>query len=153
MQATKIESPNFKQSHQINSAGKVWVHAQELKSATILGQQTIPKTTVEANNVLNNHRFDNDGKYNRTKGNKKQDNGESAENEDEALALSFAQMEGQCYCCGKKGHRLPQCFKKSTILQDEWAINKAQFAQQQENATASASLAELQAPAQEEERR
>eukprot|EP00957_Ditylum_brightwellii_P165359 12590209-Ditylum_brightwellii.AAC.1 len=62
-------------------------------------------------------------------------------------------MEGRCYCCGKKGHKSPQCSKKSTTPREEWAINKAQFVQQQENASVSASSADQQAPAQEEEKR
>jgi hypothetical protein len=39
--------------------------------------------------------------------------------------LNFAQLEGSCYCCGKKGHHSPQCQKKDKIPKNEWAINKA----------------------------
>eukprot|EP00957_Ditylum_brightwellii_P138374 10547200-Ditylum_brightwellii.AAC.1 len=39
-------------------------------------------------------------------------------------------MEGKCYCCGKPGHKSPQCSKRNTIPRDEWAINKAQLMQQ-----------------------
>eukprot|EP00957_Ditylum_brightwellii_P017715 1334617-Ditylum_brightwellii.AAC.1 len=40
-------------------------------------------------------------------------------------------MEGKCYCCGKTGHKSPQCTKKSTIARNDWAINKSQLLQQQ----------------------
>ena len=45
---------------------------------------------------------------------------------DESLTLSFAQLEGKCYCCGKAGHKSPDCRHKEKIPRDEWAINKAQ---------------------------
>eukprot|EP00957_Ditylum_brightwellii_P071507 5436372-Ditylum_brightwellii.AAC.1 len=52
-------------------------------------------------------------------------------------------MEGCCYCCGKYGHKLPDCTKKSSIPREEWAINKAQHAQQSEGASSKiSSLAE-----------
>ena len=47
--------------------------------------------------------------------------------------LSFAQIEGKCHCCGKKGHKSPNCPEKDNILKPQWAINKtmnATFAQQ-----------------------
>jgi hypothetical protein len=40
--------------------------------------------------------------------------------------LSFAQMEGKCYCCGKPGHRSPDCRQKDNFPKDEWVINKSQ---------------------------
>jgi hypothetical protein len=40
--------------------------------------------------------------------------------------LSFAQMEGKCYCCGKPGHKSPECRSKEKIPREEWAINKSQ---------------------------
>ena len=35
-------------------------------------------------------------------------------------------MEGRCYCCGKPGHKYPDCRTKDNITKYEWAINKAQ---------------------------
>ena len=35
-------------------------------------------------------------------------------------------MEGKCYCCGKPGHKSPDCKAKAKIPKDEWAINKSQ---------------------------
>jgi hypothetical protein len=34
------------------------------------------------------------------------------------------QLEERCYCCGKPGHKLPDCNKKDKIPQNEWAINQ-----------------------------
>jgi hypothetical protein len=40
--------------------------------------------------------------------------------------MSFAQLEGRCYCCGKPGHRSPDCREKDKIPREEWAINKVE---------------------------
>jgi hypothetical protein len=42
----------------------------------------------------------------------------------ETVELSFAQMEGRCYCCGKEGHKSPSCRDKDKP-KDEWAIHKS----------------------------
>ena len=31
-----------------------------------------------------------------------------------------------CYCCGKKGHKSPQCPEEDTRPKDQWAIRKAE---------------------------
>ena len=41
------------------------------------------------------------------------------------MDLTFAQLEGKCYCCGKPGHKSPQCAHKDKP-KPEWWINKAQ---------------------------
>jgi hypothetical protein len=38
--------------------------------------------------------------------------------------MSFAQLKGRCYCCGKPGDRPPDCWEKDKIPREEWAINK-----------------------------
>jgi hypothetical protein len=50
--------------------------------------------------------------------------------------MSFTQLEGRCYCCGKPGHRSPDCREKDKIPREEWAINKveASHVQASENA-------------------
>ena len=43
-------------------------------------------------------------------------------------ALTFALLEGNCYCCGKKGYRSNNCRHRNVIPYKEWAINKAKKA-------------------------
>jgi hypothetical protein len=79
-----------------------------LNTQQSLGNDQYPKSIGEANNVLSNHRFDTIKQglrffnKNSTKNSKK-------EPEQEKINLSFAQLEGKCYCCGKTGHKSPQC--------------------------------------------
>jgi hypothetical protein len=42
-------------------------------------------------------------------------------------------MEGRCYCCGRQGHKSPDCRSKAKTPKDEWAINKAQQHVQSKN--------------------
>jgi hypothetical protein len=44
--------------------------------------------------------------------------------------MSFAMLEGKCYCCGKVGHKSPSCRLKDKIPKEEWAINKAKNTKQ-----------------------
>ena len=78
--------------------------------------------------MLSNHNFDTTRlqkhqKPNRQQ-NKQQDDGELKN--DESPTLSFAQLEGKCYCCSKAGHKSPYCRHKEKIPCDECAIDKAQ---------------------------
>ena len=95
-----------------------------------LGNNQYPKTITESNNVLSNHRFDvgvktasgkGKGQTESSKGNKEKE----SKDDEEDVNLSFAQMEGKCYCCGKAGHKSPSCRDKAKP-KEEWAINKAQ---------------------------
>ena len=89
-----------------------------------------PKDLVSATDLLVNHRWDfitqkqNGAKSDGNKNNQQSKEQKSEKKADEPLVMSFAQMEGRCYCCGKKGHRSPDCRHKDKIPQDEWAINK-----------------------------
>ena len=108
-----------------------------LSTQLSLGNSQYPKTITEANNVLSNHRFDstttshqsNKKKANDQKANERGDS--KRDKEDETPALSFAQMEGKCYCCGKGGHKSPQCRHKDRP-KDQWAINKAKEQSEQQ---------------------
>eukprot|EP00957_Ditylum_brightwellii_P057500 4359408-Ditylum_brightwellii.AAC.1 len=80
-----------------------------LNEQKLLGNNQYPKTITESNNVLSNHRFDKK-KFPKKKSQSENDDTENTTNEgDESPALSFAQMEGKCFCCGKSGHKSPQC--------------------------------------------
>jgi hypothetical protein len=81
-------------------------HANQTKYGSILTglitQQSLcndqyPKTITEANNVLSNHRFDVARFANKTP-NKNQSDQVKRELEPEKINLSFAQMEGKCFC-------------------------------------------------------
>eukprot|EP00957_Ditylum_brightwellii_P000739 57893-Ditylum_brightwellii.AAC.1 len=105
---------------------------------------------TESNNVLSKHCFDeghnNSHKTKKTKdkGNEHNNEENDTQNKDVVPTLSFAQMEGCCYCCGKHGQKLLDCTKKSSIPSEEWAINQAQHVQQSEGAGSKiSSLAEI----------
>jgi hypothetical protein len=93
-----------------------------------LGNDQYPRTIVETNNVLSNHKFDitkvkkPDQKHHNKSIPRKED-----KDDEEVTPLSFAQMEGKkCYCCGKPGHKSRECRSKEKIIREEWAINKSQ---------------------------
>jgi len=73
---------------------------------------------------LSNHRLD----VATNKKNVKGTHEESTKDKESNIApkLTFAQMEGKCYCCGKGGHKSPQCHHKSRP-KEEWTINKAKL--------------------------
>jgi len=76
-----------------------------------LGSDQYPKTIAETNNILINHQFD----VVTNKMYVKQTYQESTKDNEgnEPPKLTFAQMEGKCYCCGKGGHKSPQCHHKN----------------------------------------
>jgi Reverse transcriptase (RNA-dependent DNA polymerase) len=97
-----------------------------LQTQISLGNNQYPVSITEANNVLSSHRFDmtNKAKFQMVK--KDSDNRSSTEEQPE---LSFAQLEGRCYCCGKQGHKSPTCRFKAKP-KEQWAINKAKQREQ-----------------------
>ena len=108
--------------------GSISKNLNEQKS---LGNDQYPKTIVDTNNVLSNHKFDNfkvrhEQKPTRKPYNNQKNNDAKDKSEEDSPKLSFAQMEGRCYCCGKPGHRSPDCRSKDKTPRDEWAINKSQ---------------------------
>jgi hypothetical protein len=121
-----------------------------LNTQQSLGNNQYPKSVTEANNVLSNHRFDVTSKTSgKTKaqgdGNKNKDSNDDGK-DDEEVNLSFAQLEGKCYCCGKAGHKSPSCRDKNKP-KEEWAINKAQQSHAQATRASDAStVASVTAP-------
>ena len=114
--------------------GKYGSVIKGLHSQKALQNDQYPRTVIEANNVLSTHRFD----FIKEQGTKQSKDKERSKinekykevenkNDDESPALSFAQLEGKCYCCGKPGHKSPDCYSKSKIPREEWAINKVQM--------------------------
>jgi hypothetical protein len=105
-----------------------------LQTQQSLGNNQYPKTITEANNVLSSHRFDNVGKKSSEKperSEKTKENEGNTKNE-ETPEMSFAMMEGKCYCCGKAGHKSTTCRLKDRP-KEEWAINKAKKEQSHVN--------------------
>jgi hypothetical protein len=95
-----------------------------LQTQQSLKNNQYPLTITDANNVLSGHRLDNIGeKKHQNKASKEKESNHPKD--EEKPELSFAMMEGKCYCCGKAGHKSPMCRLKDKIEKDEWAINKA----------------------------
>jgi hypothetical protein len=69
-----------------------------------------PKTITEANNVLSNHHFNKTFNANRRhQDNKSKDKNKDKKDKEEAPETSFANIEGNCYCCSKGGYYTPAC--------------------------------------------
>jgi hypothetical protein len=110
---------------------KIWIATfKGLNSQKSLGHDQYPRMFTEANNVLSNHRFNVTKTKTKTQDRSnpkfKNKQGAKGKEDDDAPALSFAQMEGKCYCCGKPGHQSPDCRQKDKIPKEEWEINKSQ---------------------------
>jgi hypothetical protein len=104
-----------------------------LQTQQSLKNNQYPQSVTEANNVLSNHKFDTPTikpKLNKTSNYSDNDKESKNNNKEEMPEMSFAMMEGKCYCCGKGGHKSPTCRLKDKIPKDEWAINKAKTKEQ-----------------------
>ena len=94
---------------------------QGLNTQQTLHNDQYPKTIIDANNVLSNHKFDNYKSMQPQQSEKdwepsKRKNKDDKDNkEEQEISMSFAQLEGVCYCCGKKGHKSPNCWDKDKI--------------------------------------
>ena len=111
---------------------------KSLSQQKSFGNNQYPKNITNANNILSNHRFDNSSEKiivtSNKKGNKDEKNINDDQKDEELQdILSFTQMEGRCFCCGKPGHKSPQCRQRHKIPREEWAINKTQFTQAKDN--------------------
>ncbi|KAG7345439.1 hypothetical protein IV203_032970 [Nitzschia inconspicua] len=101
-----------------------------------LGNNQFPKTISEASDVLSSYKPDNSykDKNDKDKSDKKKetnDKEKEADSQSEELRLSFAQMEGRCYCCGQKGHYSHKCRQRDKP-KEEWAIHQSD-AQEEED--------------------
>jgi hypothetical protein len=103
-----------------------------------LGNDQYPTTVSTATDVLAQHRYDQryfDLRDKKKDKNKK--NEQEREKEREQQHTSFAQQRDRdsiCYCCGKPGHRSPDCTKADTIPKKDWYCNKAMAHLQNEEA-------------------
>jgi hypothetical protein len=85
----------------------------DLKQQQSLKHDQYSKTIADASNVLNSHKFDNLGRKNDEKNKDSTERSKIHEDNLDLPELSFAQMEGRCYCCGKTGHKSPKCNDKN----------------------------------------
>ena len=89
-----------------------------------------PKTMSQATSVLSSHAFD-QAYFQKKRKNRERQNQKNKPDEDEDndsnMPMSFAQIEGWCYACGKKGHLSSKhgC-AESKKPKSEWWINQAQ---------------------------
>ena len=96
-----------------------------------LGNDQYPKTITDATAILSAYKYDKTYSDNKKKAYEK---ARAKEKEDETpLNLSFAQMKGKCYCCGKSDHMSPDCPDKDKPKK-EWAIAKFTAKQGQSHA-------------------
>ena len=103
---------------------------KKLNQQFSLGNNQYKKSITEANSVLHNHKFD--MLYSKSKLNSRSQvsrEKENANETEEPISLTFTQTEGRCYCCGKYGHKSPQCRLKDTKPRHEWYINTIQLTQ------------------------
>ena len=91
-----------------------------------LGNDQFPVTIPEATNILSAYKMDNakDVSKNQNKFNKKKP--------EDTLNISFAQMKGLCYCCGKQGHLATDCRYRNKP-KSEWYINQDRNKDEQAN--------------------
>jgi hypothetical protein len=101
-----------------------------LNSQKLLGHDQYPRLTSETNSVLSNHKLDRTNNPNKEKQRIEQKRLQQAKIKEkegeESPVLSFSQMEGKCYRCGRAGHRSDKCNMKLKTPREEWAIHKAQ---------------------------
>ena len=86
-----------------------------------------PKTLDNAIYAIGGMKFDKEYYDTRKKWREKENKKKKDNDDKEIVELSFAQMEGKCYCCGRAGHKSPQC-KHKNKPREEWAIHKANAA-------------------------
>jgi hypothetical protein len=101
---------------------EIWFYprVQDFSTQQSLHNDQNPKAVIDANNVLSNHKFGNhksqacQSGMDRRKSDKKSKDDKEDKDEQE-VPMSFAQLEGRCYCCGKPGHRSHDCQEKDKI--------------------------------------
>ena len=102
-----------------------------------LGKNAHPENITGTTAVLGHHSYD--VKKTQQERKKKKGNDNNNNDKDDPVVLSFAQLEGRCWCCGKTNHKSDKCRLREKIPKKEWAINKLKA---EENPQSHAQLAE-----------
>ena len=112
---------------------------KSLNQQKTFGNNQYPKTISNSNNILSNHKFDQNKTNKTTNPKQSNQNNTKVQNEDdetnplENLLLGFTQMKGRCYYCRKYGHKSPQCRKRHQTPCKKWAIDEFQSTQSKES--------------------
>jgi hypothetical protein len=103
-----------------------------LSAQQSLGNNQYPRSITKASEVLSEHPFDKpngksaEGRQNNNRHNNGKEQAKKETKSDDPMNLSFAQMEGKCYKCGKPGHKSPECKVNQPDI-NKWAINVAKL--------------------------
>jgi hypothetical protein len=84
-----------------------------------------PWTILEAQEILDNRHWDKLGENNQPDLQESESRHMEAKNAiiKQPVELSFQQLETNCWCSGKKGHRSQNCFLKDKKPKHLWAAN------------------------------
>jgi hypothetical protein len=95
---------------------------ETMSTSFSLGNNTYPKTKEKALDALSNHKIDktyfDNQKKNKEKESKQSEDKAKGEHGETGSKRSFGQRTKDnmiCYCCGKKGHGVPQCEQKDNV--------------------------------------
>ena len=87
---------------------------------SVLGNDQYPKSITDANNILSNHKIKaHDKQQHIRSANKKDEANNATDITSEDIPLSFTQIEGRCYCCGRYGRKSSNCRKKDQIIRED----------------------------------
>ena len=85
-----------------------------------------PTVITKAADISANHKHDNAENKRQNSQKKPQDKTNGDDKNEVPKEQSFAQADKTaCYCCGKPGHKSPDCSKKDKIPEGEWFQKKA----------------------------